>query len=169
LKPETRATLLIFAIAVIWKMGLFITGLDTSFLGKYPLLLVFALLLIGMYRGTDGRRKLDHKDGIAFMPAFRSAMSVSMLFSLIYTLFVYFYITTIDDQFMNKFIANRVTELRASNTPEVDVNAWIKGAQEFPFALTWTLFTFIGVMVISVFYAGAIGRMMIKKYPKLST
>jgi len=168
LKPETRFTLLIFAIAVIWKMGLFITGLDTSFLGKYPLLLVFALLLIGMYRGADGRRKLDHVDGIAFMPAFRSAMSISALFSLIYTLFVYFYITSIDNQFMNKFIANRVTELRASNTPEVDVNAWIKGAQEFPFALTWTLFTFIAIMVISVFYAGAIGRMMAKKYPKLS-
>lgn len=149
-------------------MGLFITGLDTTFLGKYPLLLVFALLLIGMYRGVDGRRKLDHADGIAFMPAFRSAMSVSMLFSLIYTLFIYFYITAIDTEFSNKFIANRITELRASNTPEVDVNAWIKGAQDFPFALTWTLFTFIGILIISVFYAGAIGRMMIKKNPKLS-
>ena len=65
-------------------------------------------------------------------------------------------------------IPQRITELRASNTPEVDVNAWIKGAQDFPFALTWTLFTFIGILIISVFYAGAIGRMMIKKYPKLS-
>lgn len=148
-------------------MGLLLTGLDTSFLGKYPLLLVFALLLIGMYRGVDGRRKLDHPDGISFMPAFRSAMSVSALFSLIYTLFIYFFITKIDENFRDKFIANRIAELREAKTPQVDIDAWIKGSYEFPFALTWTLFTFIGIMVISLIYAFAIGKMMTKKYPKM--
>jgi hypothetical protein len=168
LKPETRFTLLIFAVAVIWKMTLFITGLDSTFLGKYPLLIVFALLLIGMYRGVDGRRKIDHPDGIAFMPAFRSGMSISSLFSLMYTLFIYFFITVIDEQFKSKFVANRIAELQESKTPQVDIDAWIKGTENFPFAMTWVLFTFLGIIIISVFYAGAIGRMMAKKYPKIA-
>lgn len=150
---------------MIWKTGLYLSGLNTSFLGKYPLLIVFGLLLIGMFRAADARRKLDYPNGIAFMPVFKSAISVATLFTLMYSLFIYLYVTSIDDQFQAKFIAERVAELIKNNTPQADVDAWVKGAQDFPFAMTWVLFTFIGLMVIGVFYAGAIGRMMARKHP----
>lgn len=165
MRPETKYTLFVFAVSLIWKTGLYLTGLNEGFLGKYPLLIVFGLLLIGMFRAVDERRKLDFADGITFMASFKPAMSVATLFTLLYSLFIYFYVTVIDENFKSDFIAKRVDELRASETPEADVNAWINGAQDFPFAMTWVLFTFIGLMVISVFYAGAIGRMMARKYP----
>lgn len=144
---------------------MYLTGLDESFLGKYPLLIVFGILLIGMYRAVDQRRKLDFENGIAFLPAFKTGMSVSVLFTLMYSFFIYMYVTVIDLGFRDDFIAKRIEELRKNNTPEADINVWIKSAQDFPFAMTWVLFTFIGLLVISVFYAGAIARMMSKKYP----
>lgn len=165
MKPETKFTLLVFAISVIWKTGLLLTGLNESFLGKYPLLLVFGLLLIGMYRAVDARRKADFPNGLTFMPVFKIGMSVATLFTLLYSLFIYLYITSIDLGFRDSFIAKRVEELKKSDTPQVDIDAWIKGAEDFPFAMTWVLFTFIGLMIISVFYAGAIARMMTRKYP----
>lgn len=146
-------------------MTMYMTGLDETFLGKYPLLVVFGLLLIGMYRAVDGRRQLDHPEGITFMPAFKTGMSVAVLFTLMYSLFIYLYITAIDLGFRDDFIAKRVEELRKNNTSQADIDTWLNSAKDFPFAMTWVLFTFIGLMVISVFYAGAIGRMISKKFP----
>ncbi|MEX1188133.1 MAG: DUF4199 family protein [Bacteroidia bacterium] len=165
MKPESKFPLLVFAVAVIWKTGLLLTGLNDSFLGKYPLLLVFGLLLIGMFRAVDARRKIDYPNGITSMPVFKIAMSVATLFTLMYSVFIYFYITAIDLDFRSNFIAKRVDELKASDTPQVDIDAWIKGAEDFPFAMTWVLFTFVGLMLISVFYAMAIARMMARKHP----
>jgi hypothetical protein len=165
MKPETRSALFILALSIIWRTGLYLAGFADSTLGSYPLLPVFGFLLIGMFRGIDARRKLDYPNGIPFLPAFKAGMSISALFALMYTLFIYVYITYLDYDFKGRFIASRVEELRKNKTPEVDVTAWIDGAEKFPFAMTWILFTFIGLMVLSVFYAGAIGRMMAKKYP----
>ncbi len=165
MKPETRFALFIFAASVIWRTGLYLSGFADSTLGNYPLLPVFGFLLIGMFRGMENRRQLDFPNGIPFLPAFKTGMSIAALFSLMYTLFIYVYITYLDYDFKGRFIAKRVLDLRKNKTPEVDITAWIDGAEKFPFAMTWILFTFIGLMVLSVFYAGVIGRMMVKKYP----
>lgn len=165
MRPETRFALFIFALSVIWRTGLYMAGFADSALGNYPLLPIFGFLLIGMFRGINERRKLDYAEGVPFLPAFKTGMSIATLFTLMYTLFIYFYITQIDYDFKGRFIASRVADLRKNHTPEADVTAWINGADKFPFEMTWVLFTFIGLMVISVFYAGAIGRMMAKKYP----
>lgn len=157
--------MLVFAISVIWKMTLYLSGLDETFVGKYPLLLVFGLLLIGMFRAVDARRKIDFPDGVVFMPAFRTGMSVAVLFTLLYSLFIYMYVSVIDLSFREDFIAKRVEELKKNNTPQADINVWLKSAEDFPFAMVWVLFTFIGLMVIGVFYAAAIARMMSRKYP----
>lgn len=118
-----------------------------------------------MFRAVDARRKIDFPNGLTFMPVFKIGMSVATFFTLLYSLFIYLYITAIDLGFRDNFIAKRVEELKKSDTPQVDIDAWIKGAEDFPFAMTWVLFTFIGLMIISVFYAGAIARMMTRKYP----
>jgi hypothetical protein len=165
LKPESKFTLLVFAISVIWKMTMYLSGLDETFVGKYPLLLVFGLLLIGMFRAVDARRKTDFPGGVVFMPAFRTGMSVAVLFTLLYSLFIYIYVSVIDLSFREDFIAKRVEELKKNNTPQADINVWLKSAEDFPFAMVWVLFTFIGLMVIGVFYAAAIARMMSRKYP----
>ncbi len=165
MKPETRFALFIFALSVIWRTGLYMAGFADTSLGNYPLLPVFGFLLIGMFRGINERRKLDHPNGIHFMYAFKSGMSIATLFTLMYSIFIYVYITFIDYDFKGRFIALRKADLIKNNTPAADVTAWVNGAEKFPFAMTWILFTFIGLMVISVFYSGAIARMMAKKYP----
>jgi hypothetical protein len=75
------------------------------------------------------------------------------------------YVSVIDLSFREDFIAKRVEELKKNNTPQADINVWLKSAEDFPFAMVWVLFTFIGLMVIGVFYAAAIARMMSRKYP----
>lgn len=165
MKPETRFALFVFAIAVIWRTGLYLSGFADSMLGNYPLLPVFGFLLIGMFRGINDRRKSDYLDGVPFLPAFKSGMSIATLFTLMYTLFIYFYINYLDANFRGRYIADRVADLRKNKTPETTISSWVSDAEKFPFETIWVLFTFIGLMVISVFYSAAIARMMAKKYP----
>jgi hypothetical protein len=75
--------------------------------------------------------------------------------------------TVVTNNFRGRYIANRIADLRKNKTPEIDITAWVKSAEKFPFENIWVLFTFIGLMVISVFYSAAIARMMAKKYPVL--
>jgi hypothetical protein len=165
MKPETRFALFVFATAVIWRTGLYLSGLADSMLGNYPLLPIFGFLLVGMFRGINEGRKTDFPNGVPFLPAFKTGMSIAALFTMMYTLFIYVYINYLDSNFRGRYIANRIADLRKNKTPEIDITAWVKSAEKFPFENIWVLFTFIGLMVISVFYSAAIARMMAKKYP----
>jgi len=164
LKPETKYSLFIFGLSVIWKTSLLLTGLVETAIGKFPLLPVFGFLLIGMYRGMEERRKLDFTNGVPFLPAFKTGASIATLFTLLYTLFLYFYLNYLDVAFKARYIADRVVELKKDNTPPANIDAWIKDAQSFPFSSSWLLFTFIGLMLLGLFYAFAITRMMVKKH-----
>lgn len=134
-------------------------------LGKYPLLPVFAFMLIGIFRGVNERRILTFSSGIKFMDAFKTGVSIAALFSLIYTLFIYLYITNIDDGFKNRFVSMRIAELEKAGTSAADINAWTEGLNRFPFYTAWLLFSFIGLMLIGLFYSAAIARMMSRKHP----
>ena len=110
MKPETRFALFVFAIAVIWRMGLYLSGLADSMLGNYPLLPVFGFLLIGMFRGINERRKSDFPNGVPFLAAFKTGMSIAALFTMMYTLFIYVYINYLDSNFRGRYVANRIAE-----------------------------------------------------------
>lgn len=138
--------------------------MDTA-IGKFPLLPVFAFLLIGMYRGMEERRKLDFTNGVSFLPAFKTGASIATLFTLLYTLFLYFYLNFLDVAFKARYIATRVEDLKKEQTSPENIEAWVKSAQTFPFSSSWLLFTFIGLMLLGLFYAFAIARMMVKKHP----
>ena len=56
-------------------------------------------------------------------------------------------------------------DLKKDQTSTENIEAWIKSAQTFPFSSAWLLFTFIGLMLLGLFYAFAITRMMVKKHP----
>jgi hypothetical protein len=165
LKPETKFALFIFALSVIWKTGLLLSGFVDSAIGKFPLLPVFAFLLIGMYRGMEERRKSDFLNGVTFLPIFKAGASIATLFTLMYTLFLYFYLNFLDVAFKARYIASRAEELKKDQTSAENIAAWIKSAESFPFASSWLLFTFIGLMLLGLFYSFAITRMMVKKHP----
>jgi hypothetical protein len=167
MKPETKAVVLILSLSVIWKNLLLLTGWVEGFLGKYPLLPILGFMLIGMFRAMEERRKISFPKGIPFKDAFRCGMSVNALFALVYSLFVYLYLNFLDSGFRQRFSLQRVEDMRKQNTPQADIDAWVQTSQQFPFEMTWVLFTFIGVLVLGVFYAAIMARMMNKKYPVL--
>ena len=166
--PETRGALFVLALSVIWKTLLLLTGWVDGFLGKFPLLAILAFLLIGMFRSMDSRRKLSYPDGIAFLPAFKAGMSVNALFSLLYSLFMYFYLFVLDTGFRSRFVNQRVADMVNEKTSPEAIEAWKQSTTSFPFEMMWMLFTFVGVLVIGTFYAGMTARMMAKKYPVLA-
>ena len=53
----------------------------------------------------------------------------------------------------------------AQTTPRTDIDAWRLSTAEFPFEMSWLVFTFVGVLVLGVFYAAMMARMMARKYP----
>jgi hypothetical protein len=163
--PETRGALFVLALSVIWKTLLLLTGWVDGFLGKFPLLAILAFLLIGMFRSMEARRKLSYPDGIAFLPAFKAGMSVNALFSLLYSLFMYFYLFVLDTGFRTRFANQRVADMVNEKTAPEAIEAWKQSTTTFPFEMMWMLFTFVGVLVIGTFYAGMTARMMAKKYP----
>lgn len=163
--PETRGALFVLALSVIWKTLLLLTGWVDGMLGKFPLLAILAFLLIGMFRSMEARRKQSHPDGIAFLPAFKAGMSVNALFSLLYSLFMYFYLFVLDTGFRTRFVNQRVADMVNDKTAPESIEAWKQSTTTFPFEMMWMLFTFIGVLVIGTFYAAMTARMMAKKYP----
>jgi ABC-type antimicrobial peptide transport system permease subunit len=165
MKPETKGAALVLGLSVIWKTLLLLTGWVDGFLGKYPLLPILGFLLIAMYRTMEERRKLSYSAGVPFKEAFRSGMSVAALFSLTYSLFIYIYLFFLDPQFKVRFVEQRVADMVAQNTPKADIDAWRLSTAEFPFEMSWLVFTFIGVLVLGVFYAAMMARMMARKYP----
>lgn len=166
MKPETKYALLILGLSMLWKLVILLGGWVDSGIAKYPVIPVLAFMLIGMFRAVDARRKLDHPDGISFMAAFKAGISTSILFTLMYSLFIYLYITVFDAGFKARYVLNRVAELRENNTPEVDVQAWLRSTENFPFANIWVLFTFIGLGLLSLFYSLSIARMISRKFPQ---
>ena len=165
MKPETKYSLLILGLSVIWKTGLLLSGQADGLLGKYPLLPVLGFMLIGMYRGVEERRKLSHPNGMGFLDAFKPAISIALLASLIYTLFLYVYLNYLDVDFKARFVANSIEDLKTNGSNPADIEAWIQSTQTFPFTTAWILFTFIGLALIGFVYAVVIGRLMLKKYP----
>jgi Ca2+/H+ antiporter len=164
MKPETKYALLILALSIIWKMGLLIAGFAHSTIGKYPLLPVFGFLLIGMFRGMEERRKLDFNEEFSFPALFKSGMSIAALFTVMYCLFLYFYLKELDVEFRTQFISGRIEEATAKNMSDSDIGNYSTQLKSFPFVSVWILFTFIGLMTLSTFYSGVITRMMRKKY-----
>ena len=164
LKPETKYALLILALSILWKMGLLISGLSHSTIGKYPLLPIFGFLLIGMFRGMDERRKLDFSEEFNFPRLFKSGMSIAALFTVMYCLFLYFYLKELDVEFRTLFISGRIEEATAKQMSDSDISMYSTQLSAFPFVSVWILFTFIGLMTLSTFYSGVIARMMRKKY-----
>lgn len=168
LKPETKYTLFILALAIIWKTLLFASGFHEFAFSKFPLIMllpVYAFMLIGMFRGVNERRKSDHPGGMKFMDAFKSGASIATLFSLTYTLFIYFYITVMDDQFKSRFIAFRINGIEKSGATPEEIRSGNEVLSQFPFYTAWILFTFIGLIVMGIIYSAAIARLMSKKYP----
>ena len=163
--PETRGALFVLALSVIWKTLLLLTGWVDGMLGKFPLLAILAFLLIGMFRSMEARRKLSYPDGIAFLPAFKAGMSVNALFSLLYSLFMYFYLFVLDTGFRTRFVNQRVADMVKDKTAPESIEAWKQSTTTFPVEMMWMLCTFVGVLVIGTFYAGMTARMMAKKYP----
>ena len=165
MKPETKGTILVLALSIIWKTLLLLTGWVDAGIGKYPLLPVLGFLLIGMYRSMDERRKLSFSDGIPFKDAFKSGMSVAALFSLTYSLFIYFYLFSIDPAFKLRFIDNRIISMKDQNTAPEAIEAWKNSNANFPFEAFWLVLTFVGILLLGVFYAAMTSRMMAKKFP----
>lgn len=165
MRPETKGTLLVLALSIIWKSLLLLTGWVDSAIGKYPLIPVLGFLLIGMYRAMEERRKLSFADGVPFKAAFKTGMSVAALFSLTYSLFIYFYLFSIDPGFKLRFIDQRILEMKAQNTAPEAIEAWKNSNVNFPFEISWLVFTFVGILILGVFYAGMTARMMARKYP----
>jgi hypothetical protein len=164
-KPETKGTILVLALSIIWKTLLLLTGWVDAGIGKYPLLPVLGFLLIGMYRSMDERRKLSFANGIPFKDAFKSGMSVAALFSLTYSLFIYFYLFSIDPAFKLRFIDNRIISMKDQNTAPEAIEAWKNSNANFPFEAFWLVLTFVGILLLGVFYAAMTSRMMAKKFP----
>jgi hypothetical protein len=163
-KPETRYALFILGAAILWKLILLYTGLVNTAIGKYPLLLIFGFLLIGMYRGMEERRKMDHVENLHFPSLFKSGMSIVALFSLTYSLFLYVYLRFIDSGFMTRMKFARMEEVKKSTTSAEKIEAFSRSFDQLPNVTLWILFTFIGLMVLGAFYSGMITRMMRKKY-----
>jgi hypothetical protein len=163
-KPETRFSLLFLGLSIIWRTGLLLSGLADSYVGQFPLLPVLAFLLIAMYRGIESRRKASFSEGFQFMDMFKSGMSIALLSTLMYSLFLYVYLRYLDLSFKSRFILRRIEELRKDGTSQEDIDAWIQTTQSFPFVTAWLMFTFIGLLLISLFYAAAISKMMVRKY-----
>ncbi|MFN5371364.1 MAG: DUF4199 domain-containing protein, partial [Bacteroidia bacterium] len=105
---------------------------------------------------------------IAFLPAFKAGMSVNALFSLLYSLFMYFYLFVLDTGFRTRFVNQRVADMVNEKTAPEAIEAWKQSTSAFPFEMMWMLFTFVGVLVIGTFYAAMTARMMARKYPVLS-
>jgi hypothetical protein len=163
-KPELKFALFILGLSVIWKTGLLIAGFESSAIAKYPLIPVMAFMLIGMFRQVDYIRKDSVPSSISSIALFKSGMSTGVLFSLMYTLFIYVYLTFLDSGFKQRFMDARIAELIASNTPETDIQAWASSAAQFPFVMSWVLFTFVFLLLISLIYALLIARMMKRKF-----
>jgi hypothetical protein len=153
MKPETKGTLLILALSIIWKTLMLITGWVEFSFGKYPFLPVTAFMLIGMYRGMEERRKLSFADGFPFKDMFKSGASIAALFAVLYSLFIYFYLFYLDKLFKIRFAGARIEEFKSKG----------QNPDNFPFEVPWVLFTFIGTLVLGVVYSGAITRLMIKR------
>lgn len=165
MKPETKGAILILALSMIWKTLLLLTGWVDMAIGKYPLLPVLGFLLIGMYRSMEERRKLSFPNGIPFKDAFKSGMSVAALFSLAYSLYIYVYLNFLDPNYKLRFVEHRVADMVEQQTSPENIEAWKKSTANFPFEITWLVFTFVGILVLGTFYAAMTSRMMAKKFP----
>lgn len=165
MKPETKFPLLVFAFCVIWKFSLLYSGLADTAVGRFAILPVWIFLFWGILKAMEQRRKLDYASGAVFLPLFKSGASVAVLFTVLYSLFIYVYLRFIDTGFMGRMVQARVEQAILKGESQEAVNAWVETTKHFPFVSMWVLFTFLGVLMMGILFSFAISRMMVKKYP----
>jgi hypothetical protein len=64
-----------------------------------------------------------------------------------------------------RFIDNRIISMKDQNTAPEAIEAWKNSNANFPFEAFWLVLTFVGILLLGVFYAAMTSRMMAKKFP----
>lgn len=164
--PVFMNAMLVLALSIIWKTGLFAFGYHQSLVGQFSILLVLLFLLIGLFRTVDQIRISKPDQKLQFVEGFKAGARVVLLISAGYSLFVWFYYKNIDVTFFDQLIQNRINEGLSRGIDPIELEKFRKSAPTILSASTRSFFTFIGLLVGGIVYAYAITWLTIKKYQK---
>ena len=164
--PVFMNAMLVLALSIIWKTGLFAFGYHQSLVGQFSILLVLLFLLIGLFRTVDQIRISKPDQKLQFIEGFKAGARVVLLISAGYSLFVWFYYKNIDVTFFDQLIQNRINEGLSRGIDPIELEKFRKSAPTILSASTRSFFTFIGLLVGGIVYAYAITWLMVKKYQK---
>jgi hypothetical protein len=164
--PVFMNAMLVLALSIIWKTGLFAFGYHQSLVGQFSILLVLLFLLIGLFRTVDQIRISKPDQKLQFVEGFKAGARVVLLISAGYSLFVWFYYKNIDVTFFDQLIQNRINEGLSRGIDPIELEKFRKSAPTILSASTRSFFTFIGLLVGGIVYAYAITWLMVKKYQK---
>lgn len=162
--PVFANAMLILALSVILKTGLFALSYHESIVGRFSILLVLLFLLIGLFRTIDQLRQSKPDKKIQFVEGFKAGARVVFLISAGYSLFIWFYYSKIDVSFFDRLIDARINEGLGRGIDAKELENYRKSAQIMLSASSQSFFTFIGLLVGGIVYAYVITWLMIKKY-----
>lgn len=166
MRPETKYGLSVFLISVIWKTGLFAFNARDTFAGQYSVILVMLFMLIGIFLAVEEQRKQSPEKKISFLSGFKAGMSVAALHTVLYSLYLYAYYAYIDTSFFAETIEARVSEFRMAGNSESDIEGFRQSAEVILSPMIQSTFTLVGLLIISVFYAGVVAKLVEKKMSK---
>lgn len=164
--PVFMNAMLVLAMSIIWKTGLFAFGFHQSIVGRFSILLVLLFLLIGLFRTIDQLRQSKPDQKIPFVEGFKAGARVVFLISAGYSLFIWFYYSNIDVTFFDRLIQERINEGLSRGIDAKELENYRKSAQILLSASSQSFFTFIGLLVGGIVYAYAITWLTVKKYQK---
>lgn len=164
--PVFLNAMLVLALSIIWKTGLFAFGYHQSLVGRFSILLVLLFLLIGLFRTIDQIRISKPDQKLQFVEGFKAGARVVFLISAGYSLFIWFYYSSIDVTFFDRLIQERINEGLGRGINAKELENYRTSAKILLSASSQSFFTFIGLLVGGIVYAYAITWLTIKKYQK---
>lgn len=163
-----KYALVVVSLSIILKTGLYALKLNDSLVGNYTILLVLLFLLIGLYFGIENHRKTAWQNNQVFKvgDGFKTGARMVFLITTFYSLFIWFYYSTIDVTFFERMINERVAEGIKQGIAKEELDKYRESAKIFLSPQTQSFFTFIGLLIGGIVYAYLISWMTVKKYSK---
>ena len=166
MKPFVKFGLLNGALAIVWQLLMYITGLNRNADAQLINILSIAITIILMYLAVKDFRQDVGKGWIKFGKAFNISFMVGLIGGLISTTFYFIYISFIDKDFIDYQKKLQYDKMYEKGMSEEMVEKAMKQAETFMTPQMQFIFGLIFTLILSALLALVISAIMKKANPE---